>query len=312
MGSNKSLEKFLKRTLAKFTDYQKTKHDAFVNIGGSIFQDKTKGKPAIDFATEEKPDFSVTSQKKAEGNTFVIGSNLGPAYSQEHWKVTRGRLDGYSHVCLRDYSSYCMVKDMKHVQYAPDVIFMAEKPQNQPKCEHVVVSVIDISRHTSDEAVIGAYYNLLRDTVVTLSAEKIPVTLVSFCKEEQDEKAINKLMKMLPDKSAVNTHFYDGDIDATMEVINSATFVIASRFHSMILGFSFDKPVFPFVYNCKTLNYMRDLQFVGKYATFDNICSLTSEDILYNYRNNVITDCSEHKKYAENQFRALREYMDKL
>ena len=84
---------------------------------------------------------------------------------------------------------------------------------------------------------------------------------------------------------------------------------VTSSFHSIILGILYEKPVFPVSYNCKTENYPADLQFEGKYVALDELPSLTPEDVIYNYENRIITECSEHKKYAGNQFWGLKEYL---
>ena len=115
---------------------------------------------------------------------------------------------------------------------------------------------------------------------------------------------------MLPEGTRITTHFYNGNIGKTLEVFSKASFVIASRFHSMILGISFGKPVFPISYNCKTINYLNDLHFAGKYATLSSLFEITSEDVLYNYEKYIVTECTLHKQYAIHQFRALRTFLD--
>ena len=41
----------------------------------------------------------------------------------------------------------------------------------------------------------------------------------------------------------------------------------------------------------------------------EDLPGMTLEDVLYNYRNHIQTDCTDHRRYAENQFRGLREYL---
>lgn len=94
-----------------------------------------------------------------------------------------------------------------------------------------------------------------------------------------------------------------------LRLFAGASFIIGSRFHSIILGILYGKPVFPISYNCKTENYLVDLQFAGKYTTLDRLPSMMLGDVIYNYENKIITDCSEHKKYAENQFWGVKEYL---
>ena len=283
--------------------------DAYVYVGGSVFMEHAKGIPEIEFSAAERPDFNVESALQECGNSFVIGANLGPVYSDTYWQEIRDVLGGYTHVCLRDWASYSRVQDLSHVQYAPDVLFLVPEPQVFPKTENVVISVVDMSRHTVDEAVISAYDRLLADAVMAFSERKIPVTMVSFCEWEGDAKAIEKILRMVPEGIEVSRLCYREDMQQILDAIAGATYVIGSRFHSMILGISFGKPVYPIAYNCKTEHYLQDLNFSGRYANLSNLQSVTVEDVLYNYDNQIITDCTEHKKHAKNQFRTLRQFL---
>lgn len=283
--------------------------DAYVYVGGSVFMEHAKGIPAIDFSTSDGPEFGIESTLQKCGNSFVVGANLGPVYSDTYWQKIRGVLESYTHVCLRDWASYSRVQELPHVQYAPDVLFLVPEPQVFSKAENVVISVVDMSRHTADEAVISAYYRLIADAIMAFSERKIPVTMVSFCEWEGDAKAIDRALSMVPEGMEVSRLCYREDMQQILDAIAGATYVIASRFHSMILGVSFGKPVYPIAYNCKTEHYLQDLNFSGRYANLENLLSVTVEDVLYNYDNRIIADCTEHKKHAKNQFRALRQFL---
>lgn len=94
-------------------------------------------------------------------------------------------------------------------------------------------------------------------------------------------------------------------------MLDQSDLVIGTRFHSFILGFIYNKPTFPISYNCKTVNYLNDLNFTGKYVKLDEIKNCTVDDVLYNYRNNIICNCDLHKRYAKNQFYALEMFLRK-
>ena len=301
------IEKMRKKWLQRLID----KNDAYVYIGGSIFMPKNVGKDEIPFQSDIEPVYEYASCLHGNGHFFVIGANLGPIYDNGYIDGIREALMQYTHVCLRDWSSYSLVKDIQHIQYAPDVIFLETYSKFESTCENVVISVIDIARHCKDSAKIEAYYSLLCNTIEQFSLKQIPVTLVSFCCKEGDEQAIQKIMNMLHgDTSNVSVHCYEGDICATLSVLSGASFIIASRFHSMILGILYGKPVFPISYNSKTSNYLHDLKFEGKYATIATLTETTVEDVMYNYEKQIITDCTLHRKYAKNQFYALRNFLD--
>lgn len=283
--------------------------DAYVYIGGSVFMQHTIECEALDFSVSNTPQFEFSGKIQDRGNSFVIGANLGPVYTEAYWPDIRERLMAFTHVCLRDYASYSHVKDLQHVQYAPDVLFMVPKPDLPPKGENVVISVVDMARHTTDPAIISAYYQLLADAVGRFSSRGIPVTLVSFCDYEGDSAAIDRILSMVPDSVGVKKLCYEGDIQEILDAFAQAAYVVGSRFHSVILAISFGKPVYPIAYNCKTEHYLQDLKFGGKYADLKNMTGVNVDDLFYNYENHIITDCKEHKKYAKNQFRALQQYL---
>lgn len=53
-----------------------------------------------------------------------------------------------------------------------------------------------------------------------------------------------------------------------------------------------------------------DLSFPGKSAVLEELPSVTLEDVLYNYQNNIIADCTDHYRYAVNQFSGLESYLN--
>lgn len=273
--------------------------DALVEIGGSIFmQNNRGGRTALDFGKKRKLDFHINSSLQNHGKRFVIGANLGPVYTEQYWEWIK-----------RDYSSYYMVKELKHIQYAPDVIFLTKYTKIHED-KKVVISVVNISQYTTDQKIISAYYRLLSEVVSYFSYKKNKVVLVSFCAREGDEIAINKLLNKLSPNAYVSVCNYDSNIDEILNLFANASYVIASRFHSLILGVIFNKPVFPISYNCKTENYLYDLNFEGKYAKLDDLLFIKLQDVLYNYKNRIIIDSSEHKKYAINQFWGLRTHLN--
>jgi len=284
--------------------------DAFVKIGGSIFMQHAPGCAEIDFSTTEKPDFTLRPARGGRGNHFIIGANLGPVYSEDYWEQMAEKFREYRHVCLRDYASYCKMRSAPNVSYAPDVLFLVPKPYPGTCGENVAISVMDIRQNTQDETVVQAYYDLLEQAIAYFLGKEIPVTLLSFCQWQGDERAVQALRNRFPGEKRLYSCCYRGSARNCLRVLSGASFVIGTRFHSTILGISFGKPVFPIVYNSKTAHYLADLSFPGKSAALEELPSVTLEDVLYNYQNNIIADCTDHHRYAVNQFSGLESYLN--
>lgn len=287
----------------------KARCDAYVKIGGSIFMQHAPGCEEIDFSTAEKPDFTYRNSTGDTGNSFIIGANLGPAYSESYWADMEAEFQKYQHICLRDYASYCAMRHMPNVQYAPDVLFLTPKPPVEPKGRNILISVIDIGKHTQDSRIVDAYYGLLEQAISFFLHADVPVTLASFCQWQGDERAVQELLARFPEEPRVSACCYRGDPKPVLEALAGASYIIGSRFHSVILGMSFGKPVFPIIYNCKTQHYLSDLYFAGRYARLRDLPSTTLEDVLYNDQHQITVDCSQHHRYAVNQFRGLEDYL---
>ena len=303
---------FLKRIYKRIFERVTKKSKAYILIGGSVFLSDNGGNAVIPFKTEERPDFSLRELEPFKSGQFVIGANLGPAFSEKYWETVRARLSRFGAVSLRDYSSYVKVRDLGNVQYAPDVIFNLE-PEIRPCRDHAIISVVKIENHTKDKNKADAYYKLMRDAALGFTERGIKVVFVSFCKAEGDEEAIGKIMKELEDTSMVSTVFYNMEnLQEILDIFSSSCFVVASRFHSMILSMVYEKPFFAFSYNCKTENYLNDVEFHGKYASLEGVLDASCDDVMYNFENRTVADCTMHKKYAANQFAALDKYLESI
>ena len=120
------------------------------------------------------------------------------------------------------------------------------------------------------------------------------------------------MRKTIDRTTCISTCVYAGDPAETLKLFAGACYVVASRFHSMVLAMAYDKPVFPISYNCKTINYLNDLNFKGKLAKLEQLAETSVDDVLYNYNNNIITDCSMHKAHSSEQFSGVRTFLNSL
>lgn len=260
-GSSGRLQKFLVHIYDKVISAAGYGKDACVLIGGSLFMDSREangGRQEIDFSVpvSRKREFSKCVVNRSHNRMFLICANLGPAYHANYFQWVGKFFDAYASVTLRDYASYLPFESDPHVRYAPDVGFLLKPDENAVAGGYAVISVIDVSRHTADASVIDAYFALLTETANAFLDRGYEIAVVSLCAQEGDEAAADRLCNAISSNGNVKRFSYDGDVDRILNVFSSASMVVASRFHSMIIGFVFDKPVFPISYNCKTLHYL--------------------------------------------------------
>ena len=104
---------------------------------------------------------------------------------------------------------------------------------------------------------------------------------------------------------------YDGtNRKQLLEEMSRSAYIIAARFHGMILGLAAGKSVFPILYSDKTKYVLEDLGFQGKYADLRDPDSLRFENAKKNLESEYKIDVTESMKNAEKHFEKLDEFLN--
>lgn len=249
-----------------------------VYIGGSLYMQQAS------VAREEG--------KLENGPLFVIGANFGP--NVEDFGDYFRRCGG---VTFRDRASYAQFRALGNVGYAPDVVLNL-KAVPEESDGSVLISVMELS---------DSYEKWMADLCVVCIAQGKRPVLMSFCKAEGDERAMEGILQRLEPglRAQVGTLRYDGDMDAFLEAYRRADRVIATRFHAMILALCFEKPVFSLSYSDKVKNVMNDLHFGAHCTTFD---LKSPEEVLFCCA--LPADLAAYKKAAQKQFAQLDRFLE--
>ncbi|MBY7144599.1 polysaccharide pyruvyl transferase family protein [Virgibacillus sp. NKC19-3] len=275
------------------------KCDAIVHVGGSIFiqKDNWTGIPNY--------------KQKIKGKPFyVLGSNFGPFQNQQFFTEHYELFKKYTDICFRDKYSYGLFKDLPNVRVADDIVFQLNRKRSVSIKKHIVISVIKPSfrknLHNYDEI----YYQKIKDITIYFVNMGYQVTLMSFCEKEGDQEAVEEILQKLPEEIFDNVakYYYKYNMEEALDIIASSSYVIATRFHSMILGWVFNKPVFPVSYSKKMNNVMKDIGFQGSYIDLKEINSLKPIDVYECMETNSV-DVSVQAKNSKNHFKKLDEYL---
>lgn len=298
------LTNFLMRKLGKHV-YKQRKIaqmcDASIHIGGSIFQQKSNWKNQL----KNRIAFSIKNQP-----FYVIGANFGSYKDESFYNEYYKLFKEYEDICFREEYSYNLFKELNNVRKADDVVFSLEEKIKVTDEKKVVISVIQPSFRPYLENQDQVYYEKIKDITINYVKDGYEVVLMSFCEAEGDEVAIQSIQKIIPIEyvNNVRAHKYYGDIEAALTEVASASAIIATRFHSMILGWIYGKPTIPISYNDKMFNVMKDVGYKGKYINFDNLNELVYED--YRIQSNMeIIDISKQKSSSEKQFYKLDQFL---
>ena len=220
-----------------------------------------------------------------------------------------------------------MFSDIPVVRYAPDIIFSLDvrslitnqninddKNDSNIKSEtkRAVFSIISC-KDKVEEKYEEKYSQAIIDMTKKLINDGYKITYMSFCKNENDELAIEKILENLDDniKKNIEKYYYMGNIKEALNVLNNSDIIVGTRFHSVILGMLLNKAVVPIIYSDKTKHVLEDLKFQGKTVDIRNLDNYEIEELLgkenIKYRLNI----DEIRKEAETQFKELDKVLKK-
>lgn len=171
-----------------------------------------------------------------------MGANFGPYKTEEYRNKLASIFNNVQDICFRDKYSYNLFSDVKRLDMLLIFCLITNKTTETKK--QIFISVIDcLSRESGLDKLCDKeenYINLLLKYIGIYVNKGYTVVLSSFCKIENDEKTINKILDRIDSnlKRSVKIVNYNGEnTDDVVSAMAESEFVIASRFHGTVLGF---------------------------------------------------------------------------
>ncbi|WP_321330200.1 polysaccharide pyruvyl transferase family protein [uncultured Ilyobacter sp.] len=224
-------------------------------VGGSLFMDRGEGKVA-------RGKIRLSSLcKKAGVQTFVTGSNLGPIYNKEKYVKNILKFSKLvSNWTVRDEFSYEFLRkhNINNSNLFPDIVLSTNIDEFDIKNEKKVsISVVNYEESSKkyDSKNSDNYYKDIIYWADYFNTKGYCVKLLSF-QNEMDMELLENLSEEIPYAQIVK---YNGK--NILDEIATSEYIIASRFHSAILGALFDKKMVAYSYNNKTKNYLNSKNF---------------------------------------------------
>lgn len=298
---NKTL-KHIRKTTNGFMERLMEKCDATVHIGGSVFIQHND-----DYSAFLKADQNL---RKYSQKVYLIGSNFGPYKDEQYYLDYHYLLSTYDGVSFRDLYSYYKFKDIPHVVYAPDVVFNYKATGSTDVEHRVLFSTISLAGR-NDNFAIMQYWEVYRRFIQKLAKRYLElgykITFLSFCEPQGDFYEINEIIKTnmfdcFRDKIQVKN--YTGDIEESISLIKESEIVVGTRFHSIILGWLFNKPVLPIVYDNKTLQVLKDMN-LRNYALLQELEMVSIDDFIENIETVSSSQIEILKDDSKNHFKYL-------
>lgn len=271
--------------------FWKRRANLIIEIGGSMFI--------------ESSNCNDREVQKEDQGIYYVGVNFGPYKSKKYLDNVRNKFMVAEDCCLRDKYSYQLFQDIPVVRYAPDILFSNKNVPELKKGEGIGISIIELSRRETISDMADIYYRVIAEVCNIAIDKGIKITIFSFCKDEGDEEAISIVRGMIKKKEYVNISNYCGDTKETIDQLNNCEYILATRFHAMILGWVMGKKVFPIIYSKKQSNVMEDVGYQG--GSWDLLAKqiYTADRLLEDCLKNQLHNVENQINFSEQQFSAI-------
>ena len=298
-----ALQKISKLSVVTETDcIKQIKFNFQIIIGGSIFMQP------VNKSIWKK--YKIDKETKIRGiPTYIIGANFGPFSSKIFYllyKIWFKTIDG---IVFRDEYSYNLFK-FDNMCWAPDILLDYTLP-NVKTQKNVAISCIKQNKRSGlmhyDENI---YFTKLAKFIEKYVEIGYTITLAAFSSKQEDNIAAKEIYNLLSKnaKSKTEIIIYEGDIEAFLEKFLVASYIIGTRFHSVILGWNYGIPTFPICYNEKLYHAIVSYKFIGNYININEI-----DTIDFNYVDfNRISKGIINKNYLKIKSRKHFESIDKV
>ncbi len=279
----------------RLTDMNRVHHfyskcyDVTVKIGGSIFI--------------EPPNWKISSIQPMFD--YYIGANFGPYKSNEYLENIKKRIQSAKDCCFRDSYSYGIFNAFSNVRIAPDVLFGYAYYPFQKESSGLGISVISLENRHELFSQSESYYRTIADLCDRCVEQGIPVKLFSFCKAEGDSEALSNILSYVSQTTRVQVCAYEGNVDEFLDELNSCQYILATRFHAMILGWCMGKRVLPIIYSGKQTQVIEDIGYEGVCWDLLNGMEYSAENLLNDCLTSKVMDVSGLSLDSIDQFNDL-------
>lgn len=272
---------------------------ATVHIGGSVF---------VQHQDDFSPAYELDRQlRRLSRRLFVVGANFGPYTDESYYDKYKELFQFYDGICFRDSYSKRLFGMLSNIRFAPDVAFNYRGEGNSVKVKkQVLFSVIYMESRGGKYSIsqyAEEYYTLISSLAEAYIERGYSIKFISFCRMEEDEKAIKIVMDGIRTeyRKALSTYFYDMDGKGCVDQFYESEIVVGTRFHSIILGWMAKKKVLPIVYNMKTLHTLEDMG-IKDYILMEELGKVDVNNVADELMGREAVNVEELKKEAEIQF----------
>ncbi len=306
---NTFMENFNKLTAVLFNGFKisdmKIKNvDAVIILGGSLF-DEQFGSLSL-FNLYKK--WLIKNKK-----LFIINPSFGPCNTEKYYLKVRRILNYAQDICFRDLYSYKKFHDLKCVRYAPDMVFKIANNNslNESKEKILAISVVNLKILKLTKSYNFDYIKFLTKIINSYISKNYKIRLLAFSEALKDNKIIEEIMQNINknNKSKIEIITYNNtNMDVMLNAIQTSSKLIATRFHSLVLGLSYGVPTLPIIYHQKLLTVLEELGYEKYAIKLDKLKEINIKELKFIKISNKMRKDLANK--ADNQFVKLDKFIN--
>lgn len=284
IGNRKGLKLLLSKVVARICSIYLKRFDTSIYVVGNAFK-------CYQYRDKMQSEW-FRQRMMLTKNFFLLSTNFGP-FDNNQWLMDfKKHFSKITQVCFRDEVSYSLFKELKNADWAPDVVLSnGAIPYNKHVGEkQVLISIIDCDLESRPENMRN-YTDDYENKIVEICnyyLEKNYLVKILTSNNEQDYPAAKRIQNKcyVEIKKQPSIVEYEGDYHKVFEEYQKTDFVIATRLHAIILGWLYQLPVMPIIYDIKVKTLLESYGFDSLSIDLELINELSikeMDDALNNY-----------------------------
>ncbi|WEV56540.1 polysaccharide pyruvyl transferase family protein [Ligilactobacillus acidipiscis] len=276
-------------------------YDAYVEIGGSIFQ-QNKSKQGVPLKRENIFETGTPY--------YIIGSNFGPFLNENYPKAYTEFFSKIAGITFRDTCSYNLFSNLKNVTFAPDVVFNLNSQKigkHREEKPYITIVPIDLTNRKFSEEIRLEYERKLSELSQSFIKKGCLVKILAFNEYEGDLFAANRIASFLDQKKVEVVNYTS--LNELLPIIKGSDKLISTRFHSMILGWIFQIPQVVIKYSPKMDNEIRDVFPNQTNFSLNSFCKANINVLTRNMNTINSLELEKNKDRSADHFRQLESFL---
>lgn len=220
-----------------------TESDFYLMLGGSIFKESPL---RLKYLKQLNRLIKIESIK-----TLIVGANIESNYSLGFEEEVKKLFTLAKVVILRDGGINMNLESVPSVTIKTDFLLgINHCLKNEEMICDMFVSVVN--KKSYGEALFDSYMEYICELIEEAVKRKQKIALVSFCDYEGDKDGIDYICNRFKNEKGLFEIINSSSGTETIQrYLQSAKYVIATRFHSMIMAFVYQKQMIVFPYSNK-------------------------------------------------------------